>query len=57
MIKLITSILFFVFVSIAGAVGVGDEAPDFTLNKVGGGTFQLSNHRGKIVYIFWFSYN
>ncbi|MFY0625284.1 MAG: redoxin family protein [Reichenbachiella sp.] len=33
---------------------MGDEAPDFTLEKLGGGSFTLSDHSGKVVFIFFF---
>ncbi|MCB9057415.1 MAG: redoxin domain-containing protein [Calditrichae bacterium] len=39
------------------AAGVGDPAPDFTLNKLGGGTFTLNAYKGKVVYIFWFGHS
>ena len=35
---------------------VGDEAPDFTLNTLGGSSFTLSDHRGSVVFIFLFGY-
>lgn len=56
MLKLLKSLLTAAFISTLTA-GVGDEAPDFTLNQQGGGSFTLSDHRGKVVYIFWFGYN
>ena len=31
----------------------GEDAPDFTLNKLGGGEFKLSDQKGKVVFIFW----
>jgi len=43
--------------SVAFAADVGDPAPDFTLSKLGGGDFTLSDYKGKIIYIFWFGYN
>ena len=49
-------VLTFAF-SVLNAAGVGDSAPNFTLNKLGGGTITLSELKGKIVYIFWFGYN
>ncbi len=52
----IVFILTFAF-SVLKAAGVGDPAPNFTLNKLGGGTITLSELKGKIVYIFWFGYN
>ncbi|MEJ2053006.1 MAG: redoxin domain-containing protein [Calditrichaceae bacterium] len=36
--------------------GVGDKAPDFTLDKLGGGEFTLSDYSGKVIFIFWFGY-
>jgi hypothetical protein len=44
-------------VRFGSAVGVGDSAPDFTLQKAGGGSETLSTYNGKIVYIFWFGYD
>ncbi len=60
--KLILPILMLAMISFvcafgAGAVGVGDEAPDFTLNALDGSTVNLEDYRGKIVYIFWFGYS
>ncbi len=34
--------------------GVGDAAPDFTVDIAGGGTFTLADHQGKVVMIFFF---
>ena len=45
----------FLLVSLLTA-GVGDNAPDFTLNKLGGGTISLSDFDGKVLYIFWFGF-
>ncbi|MBD3224324.1 MAG: redoxin domain-containing protein [Caldithrix sp.] len=39
------------------AVDVGEEAPDFTLEKLSGSSITLSNLRGQVVYIFWFGYS
>jgi peroxiredoxin len=36
------------------AQNVGDNAPNFTLDKLGGGTFTLSEQTGKVVFIFFF---
>lgn len=36
------------------AQNVGSTAPDFTLNKLEGGTFTLSEQSGKVVFIFFF---
>ncbi len=36
---------------------VGTDAADFNLDKLGGGNEKLSDHSGKIVYIFWFGYS
>ncbi|MGD9900651.1 MAG: redoxin domain-containing protein [Calditrichaceae bacterium] len=37
--------------------GVGDPAPDFTLNRLDGGTFTLSDYKGKVIYLFFVGYN
>ncbi len=37
--------------------GVGDPAPDFTLNRLDGGTFKLSDYKGKVIYLFFVGYN
>ena len=57
MYKLISPLLILLMVSFAGAIGVGDPAPDFTLEKLGGGDFTLSENLGKIIFIFWIGYN
>ncbi len=36
---------------------IGNTAPDFTLDKLNGGTESLSNYLGKVVYINWFGFN
>lgn len=33
---------------------VGEVGPDFEVNLLGGGTFTLSEHRGKVVFVFLF---
>jgi peroxiredoxin len=51
--------IFVLFIMLTGfvfAADVGEEAPDFTLGQLGGGTFTLSDYRGKVVYIFWFGH-
>ena len=57
MYRLLSFLLILFIISTASAVGVGDDAPDFTLVKLRGDDFTLSDHRGKIVYIFWFGHN
>lgn len=42
-----------VSLSVSGQ-GVGDPAPDFTVDLVDGGTFTLSNHNDKVVMIYFF---
>ena len=34
---------------------VGQKAPDFTVQTLDGGTFSLSDHRGKVVLVNWFA--
>ncbi|PIB35447.1 hypothetical protein BFP72_08590 [Reichenbachiella sp. 5M10] len=36
------------------AQNVGDKAPDFSYDIYGGGTFNLSHHQGKVVFVFVF---
>lgn len=38
------------------AQGVGEKAPDFTLNSSAGGEFTLSNQQGKVVFINFIGY-
>src|SRR3546814_10260394 len=43
------------FSGLAGAIEVGDMAPDFRLPGADGGTYQLSDYRGKqAVVLAWF---
>lgn len=46
----------FIFTSVADAIEVGDEAPDFTLESLDNGTISLSDYKGKVVYLFFFGY-
>jgi len=39
------------------ATDVGDPAPDFNLQKHGGGTGSLTDYAGKVIYINWFGWN
>jgi hypothetical protein len=52
-------IMLFIFISINSSVaqGVGDPAPDFTLNSLDNGTIQLSNYLGKVVFLFFVGYS
>ena len=43
--------LFFAAVGVAGALQVGDKAPDFDLESSKGGKLKLSNLKGKNVLI------
>lgn len=38
----------------ADAQTVGEAAPDFEVDLLGGGTFKLSDHQGKVVFMFFF---
>ncbi|UXP31551.1 redoxin domain-containing protein [Reichenbachiella agarivorans] len=50
------TILFALIISCSGiqAQVVGDAAPDFTLDLLGGGSFKLSDQKGKVVSLFLF---
>lgn len=37
--------------------GVGDQAKDFTVTTLSGGTYTLSNDYGKVILVFFFGYN
>lgn len=56
-----TAILISFFVLASGtmlhAQNVGEEAPDFTLNKLTGGSWTLSDYSGKVISIFVFGFN
>lgn len=55
---LITSLMSLALgVNFAFAVGVGDPAPDFTLNDTNGNSHTLSNYQGKVVVLMWFGYS
>ena len=41
----------------AGAVGVGDQAPDFELDSTKGGKVKLSNLKGKTVLINFYNFD
>jgi len=45
--------------SVSGAFGqqVGQNAPGFTVDLLGGGTTSLSGYTGKVVYLFFFGWN
>ena len=36
---------------------IGDRAPDFTLDELGGAALSLSDFKGKVVFIDFFGYN
>ncbi len=47
---------FMLTIGISPAYGqtVGEMGPDFEVNTLGGGTFKLSDQRGKVVFVFLF---
>jgi len=50
-------IFLFIFLTVSMlTAGVGDDAADFTLDKLGGGTVSRSDFDGKVLYIFWFGF-
>ncbi len=54
MIKMILTLSVFLGISLAQ---VGTTAPDFTLDKLSGGSDSRSNYNGKVIYINWFGYS
>lgn len=53
-IQLFTIAMVFLFAGQISAQNVGDNAPDFTLDKLDGGSFDLSDNLGKVIFIFTF---
>jgi peroxiredoxin len=49
-------ILFFCLNLQGRSQNVGDKAPDFTIQQLTGGNFNLSGQTGKVVFIFWLGY-
>ena len=39
------------------AVGVGENAPDFTLKGLDNRNYSLSDYRGKVVFVNFFGWN
>ncbi len=55
--KFLVLILLLTLSSLSFAVGVGDQAPDFTLTDTNGNSHTLSNYLGKVVVISFFGYS
>ncbi len=55
-IKLMSIVMSLLLAGQVMALNVGDTAPDFTLSKQEGGAFTLSDHSGKVVFLFSFGY-
>ena len=54
---LLVALFTILFVSQAQAVGIRDEAPDFTLKSLDGNNLRLGEYRGQVVLInFWASW-
>ena len=56
-IAVLISLLLFPFGLLAQGVSVGDQAPDFDLDKFGGGKITLSEFRGKVVFLNFMGYS
>lgn len=54
--SLLLIIFLFLFVTPAMA-GVGDPAAPFTKNTLEHGQFNLDDHAGKVIYMFFVGYN
>jgi peroxiredoxin len=56
---LLAAIVLFSMINLPGnsQVSVGEEAPDFSFTSTSGETFTLSDHRGKVVFMFLFGNN
>jgi|GEM_PF-454608 len=54
--SLLLIILFTCFSFFSAAQSVGDAAPDFSLQTLDGGEFNLSSKQGNVVFIFLFGY-
>jgi len=53
--RILTFLLLFIIpAGLVKAQSVGENAPDFTVSLSGGGEFELSDHQGKVVMIFFF---
>ena len=48
--------LLFSFINSSFAQNVGEPAPDFTLISLDNGTIQLSNYRGRVVFLYFIGY-
>ncbi len=55
--KLGLSALLLAAASWAQTPGVGNMAPDFTHTSLDHGQIKLSDHRGKVVYLFFLGHN
>ena len=55
--KLAMSTLLVAAAAVAQTPGVGSTAPDFTHTSLEHGQIKLSDHRGKVVYLFFLGHN
>ncbi len=51
---ILASLVIFIGTSITYGQTVGETGPDFEVNTLGGGSFKLSEQRGKVVFVFLF---
>ncbi len=51
---ILSALVIFMGTGLTNAQTVGEPGPDFEVNTLGGGSFKLSDQRGKVVFVFLF---